>query len=77
MRTRFERRGVLAGAYLFSLGHIVAHYVCMEDFKEGRIVRRRGDTLCKRVAADRMSDARDDNSVICPRCDELRKRLER
>jgi hypothetical protein len=59
--TRYEWRGVLAGAYANdkAMARMVAHLVDVET----------GETLCRRVHRDRMCDIPSENEKHCPVCE--------
>lgn len=53
-------RSVLAGAYAGNPARrgaeMLDHFVLLERFADGRLVRETGDTLCGRVPPENMSD---------------------
>lgn len=76
MTTRWEWRGVLAAAYRVSrvfLDHLVL--VSRDPFVAGRITRRHGETLCRRVPPEHMADIGSGSPDYCPRCVDMAARL--
>lgn len=72
----YEWRGVLAGAYNTlkeaRFKEMVTHAVVLVPSLElGRIRRTEGETLCRRIPADNMSDDHDESTRKCPRCLEI------